>query len=297
MATIPSTCKFHVVSTTVDTTDRGSAEFQSQRKVYTMADITDTVDVAVSPYKAGTGTDSIVPVAGSGGSSGEMSVLSGGCCNRISGTSEYSAIHGGKDNLIDASSCSWIGGGRCHTITTALCKVNTIVGGYNHTITGDTRYGFIGGGNGNCMSIAQSGVMVGGYDNLMSNAPYSALVGGRNNNVSGDCAFLGAGCKNHADRNFSVVVGGQENCTDGGTHNSVLGGCENCLEGDYSVVVGGKSNHDDSCACAMIVGSNITADRVCTTFVNNLSIMNIPVASAGLPSGAVWNNGGVLTIV
>jgi hypothetical protein len=47
----------------------------------------------------------------------------------------------------------------------------------------------------------------------------------------------------------------------------------------------------------MIVGSNITADRVCTTFVNNLSIKNIPTACTGLPSGAVWSNSGVLTIV
>jgi len=47
----------------------------------------------------------------------------------------------------------------------------------------------------------------------------------------------------------------------------------------------------------MIVGSNITADRVCTTFVNNLSIKNIPTSSAGLPSGSVWNNLGVLAIV
>ena len=48
---------------------------------------------------------------------------------------------------------------------------------------------------------------------------------------------------------------------------------------------------------AMIVGSNITADRVCATFVNNLSIKNIPTAATGLPAGSVWNNGGVLTIV
>ena len=47
----------------------------------------------------------------------------------------------------------------------------------------------------------------------------------------------------------------------------------------------------------MIVGSNINANRVCTTFVNNLSIMNIPTSSAGLPSKAVWSNLGILTIV
>ena len=47
----------------------------------------------------------------------------------------------------------------------------------------------------------------------------------------------------------------------------------------------------------MIVGNNITANRVCATFVNNLSIVNIPTASAGLPSGSVWSNVGVLSIV
>jgi hypothetical protein len=47
----------------------------------------------------------------------------------------------------------------------------------------------------------------------------------------------------------------------------------------------------------MIVGNNITADRLNTTFVNNLSIKNIPIASAGLPSGSVWSNAGQLCIV
>ena len=64
-----------------------------------------------------------------------------------------------------------------------------------------------------------------------------------------------------------------------------------------SAILGGSSNTTNTCACAMIVGSNITADRVCATFVNNLSIKNIPTSSAGLPSGSVWSNAGVLTIV
>ena len=46
-----------------------------------------------------------------------------------------------------------------------------------------------------------------------------------------------------------------------------------------------------------ISGCAITTDRACTLFVNNLSIKNIPTSSAGLPSGSVWSNSGVLTIV
>jgi hypothetical protein len=47
----------------------------------------------------------------------------------------------------------------------------------------------------------------------------------------------------------------------------------------------------------MIVGSDIVANRACATFVNNLSIMNIPTSSVLLPSGSVWSNGGKLEIV
>jgi hypothetical protein len=46
-----------------------------------------------------------------------------------------------------------------------------------------------------------------------------------------------------------------------------------------------------------IIGSNITANKGCTTFVNSLSIVNIPTSCAGLPSGLVWSNGGKLEII
>jgi hypothetical protein len=47
----------------------------------------------------------------------------------------------------------------------------------------------------------------------------------------------------------------------------------------------------------MIVGNNITADRVNATFVNNLSIKNIPTNPTGLPSGSVWSSAGILRII
>jgi hypothetical protein len=77
----------------------------------------------------------------------------------------------------------------------------------------------------------------------------------------------------------------------------VGGGRQNVASSIASAILGGRSNNTSTFACAMIVGSNITADRVCTTFVNNLSIKTIPTSSAGLPSGSVWRNGTVLEIV
>ncbi len=50
MAIIPNAQKFHTLSSTVDTVDRGSAEFQSQREVYTMQDIKDSIGgISIDP--------------------------------------------------------------------------------------------------------------------------------------------------------------------------------------------------------------------------------------------------------
>jgi hypothetical protein len=63
MATIPNTQKFHTVKGSVDTVERGSAQFSMDRDIYTMQDILDTVvhpgsgvAGASSIYVPGTGT-------------------------------------------------------------------------------------------------------------------------------------------------------------------------------------------------------------------------------------------------
>jgi hypothetical protein len=47
----------------------------------------------------------------------------------------------------------------------------------------------------------------------------------------------------------------------------------------------------------MIVGFGITADMCNTTFVNCLSIKNIPTSSLGLCNGMVFSCAGILRIV
>jgi hypothetical protein len=61
--------------------------------------------------------------------------------------------------------------------------------------------------------------------------------------------------------------------------------------------LGGQTNSITGNTNTFIIGSNITANRNCTTFVNNLSIMDIPTSSSGLPTGSVWSDGGTLKIV
>jgi hypothetical protein len=81
MAIIPVAQKFHTLSSTVDTVDRGSAELQSQREIYTMQDIIDSIPagsstdlknatVTLTPAQLltlnGGGTLSLIPAPGAG---------------------------------------------------------------------------------------------------------------------------------------------------------------------------------------------------------------------------------------
>jgi hypothetical protein len=109
------------------------------------------------------------------------------------------------------------------------------------------------------------------------------LVGGQSNNTSGAYSFIGGGLGNTSRGTYSFVGGGESNLINQfNPYSGILGGSGNTV------------NHNRS----FIVGSNITSDRDCATFVNNLSIKNIPTSSTGLPSGSIYKDAnGFLKIV
>jgi hypothetical protein len=85
-------------------------------------------------------------------------------------------------------------------------------------------------------------------------------------------------------------------CTTASGSYSTAFGSQTTASGLYSFVYGFNSI-DNGNTFAYVFGENIVADRIKTLFVNNLSIKNAPTSSAGLPSGSVWSNSGVLNIV
>jgi hypothetical protein len=249
----------------------------------------------------GSGTGSSYRCGNNNISSGLFSTVSGGCGNSASGysstisggygntASNYSStISGGYGNTASGYS-STIAGGRVNTISN---NYGTISGGYNNNISGanstisggytNTISGYlstIGGGSKNCITECYSTVS-GGYQNCVLST-FSTISGGLLNRVSGSQASISGGYSNCAGSTFSFVGGG----------------CGNKAVSTGSAILGGTNNDTTGFVCAMIVGDNIAADRDCTTFVNNLSIKNIPASSVGLPSGSVWKNGTVLEIV
>ena len=175
---------------------------------------------------------------------------------------------------------------------TAIGACSTLVGGESNNASG--CYSFLGGGFTNTASGNSS--FVGGGDLNAASSVNSVVVGGGSNTVSGSDSTVGGGRVNTASGNLSTVGSGILN-TASGSGSVVAGGGVNTASGFASAILGGEYNNTSIFEKAMIVGSNITADRACATFVNNLSIKNIPTASTGLPSGSVWNNGNVLNIV
>jgi hypothetical protein len=161
------------------------------------------------------------------------------------------------------------------------------------TATASNIYGSstIGGGYINIIEGARNTIS-GGYYNCALG--FQSTISGGVFNSSNNNSFIGGGECNSA-LSFGSVSGGSRNTASGGL-STISGGFQNTASALHSGILGGSSNIA-SCACSFIVGSNITTDRACTTFVNNLSIKNIPTSSAGLPSGSIYRNGIAIEIV
>jgi hypothetical protein len=251
--------------------------------------------------------------------------IGGGCCNRATGCCDSggdygtgaNTIVGGYMNSTDGA-YTFIGGGESNV---AGYLHSVVVGGCSNYSTGTLS--FVGGGFRNlalaCLSTATGGTFntsssdrafLGGGGYNIASGNDSVVTGGYFNISSSLCSFVGGGVNNVAICPASVVVGGARNvgCGDcsfiggglcntvAGGYASVVGGKDNIVSGDYSVIVGGEGNTVANCR-SFVIGTHLTTNRDCTTFVNNLSIMSIPTSAAGLPAGSVWNNGGVLNIV
>jgi len=121
--------------------------------------------------------------------------------------------------------------------------------------------------------------VVGGDDDWL----IDAIGGGRptpTSTATGGNAFA-AGRNKEASGSSAVVGGGNSNTADG----------------ENSAILGGTTNDTNELASAMIVGSNITASLANALHCNKLVVTQIPVASAGLPSGTVWSDSGTLKII
>lgn len=127
---------------------------------------------------------------------------------------------------------------------------------------------------------ADKGSFVSNNETNKIDAEFSAILSGEYNIIRGS---------------NSIILSGNGNTISG--RSSIIGsGGGNNIDADYSTI-GGGTNNKTKYNNTHILGSNIEANREDTTFVENLSITNIPNSDKGLPKGSIWNNKGILSIV
>jgi len=217
-------------------------------------------------------------------SSCDFAIVGGGSCNNAS--NQYSTVGGGSCNTASGN-CSIVGGGFRNT---ASCFFATIGGGFCNIASNDSAT--IGGGSqntasccfatigGGCLNNASGclSTIGGGYSNI-SSCFFTTIGGGRCNTASNYWATIGGGQNNTASSLNTTIGGGQSNiaCFNYAT---IGGGLCNIASGDSSAILGGQCNNTCNFANAMIVGSNLCATQVCTTFTNCLSANNLTVGCA-----------------
>ena len=257
-------------------------------------------------YDSGTGVLSLSNTNGSIVTASGFST-GGGSSVMVAGSGAGSVLRNGNLNI--SSNCaSTVSGGRWNT---ASGRYSTIGGGRCNTTSGN--YSFVGGGNGNRVEGFHQFIgggtlntilfgtpitndrtsILGGECNTIFAGQQSAIAGGGRNIIGsticqGTQSFIGAGNNNTTLQPYSFIGAGFYN-TVLGIRSSIISGCYNVITSADSGIIAGNNN-TIGCQRSFIVGSNITTNRACATFVNNLSIMNIPTSSTGLPTGAVWRD-------
>ncbi len=224
------------------------------------------------------------------------SFIGGGSDNCANGT--HSSVIGGKCNCAKGTYSTAIGGFN----NTACNNCSTVIGGFNNLASGINSS--VGGGYYNTAS-GNNSVIVGGrnayavgsysfigssgYQNRAkctnsfigngiyncTNGHQASVVNGYANRALGNNSSVVGGIRNQACASNSTVVGGGYNCAIG-VYSSIVGGSINKASGTNSFIAGGTLNcinagHTNS----FIIGTGITSNAACTTFVNNLSSQGI----------------------
>ena len=208
--------------------------------------------------------------------------ISGGYQNTISGG--YGVIAGGLYNYV--CNGGQIGGGGNN-----IAIGSTVSGGYNNKIW--QVFGHIGGGSNNIICAAASVIVGGIFNNICNTTSACSFIGGGRSNTINNSSYStisGGYFKTIANSCMSSISTGFFNCICDSCYSIIGTGQYNKITTNscYSGILGGKQNCINNFSCTFIVGTCICANRMCTLHVNNLSIMDIPNSSAGLPSKAVW---------
>lgn len=204
-------------------------------------------------------------------------------------SSAYNGISMGYGTYAQGQYSVAIGGSMSSADTEAIGNYSIAMGaqasasGTYSTAIGAANVNF-GGTNPNALGSAS--IALGQY--ASASGDYSLAI--NSGQASGYASFAINGAT--ASGYYAVAISSGISPCEASGEQSVAIGVSCSATAPYSVVIGdGVAAHQS----AICLKANSNRDNA--TFVNELSIMNIPTSAAGLPSGAVWSNAGVLNIV
>ena len=197
------------------------------------------------------------------GTQGRNNFLGGGRTTLIDGNSSYNVLAGGRDNNINVSQQSFVGGGRFNKIVNAADAV--VVGGTLNTNSGGRS--FIGAGQLNLIAGAASSIVGGDNNEITASGTGAGILGGNANRVNATQSSIGGGQDNTNSGSHSFIGGGRTNMiASGATYSVVAGGAGSGIGSsvDYGFAAGrrAQANHD---------GSFVWADSTDSDFASSAS--------------------------
>lgn len=276
--------------------------------------------VAGGAFNSALGFSATIGGGGNNAASGLWSTIAGGRDNVLT-NSDYAAIGGGVQNVIQTNSpFSTIGGGGANVVRSNAFRA-TVGGGWANTVAAaegtvaggafNSALGFsstVGGGGGNAAN-GDWATIAGGRDNLLNSAPYATIGGGVQNTVqsNGFAATIPGGWLNSAT-DFSFAAGRRAKANHTGafvwgdaTDADVASTGTNQFIIRASGGVGINNNNPNGAALA--VNGNITVEG--TIYANALSAASLTTpeiitpkirAPGSLPLELLVNNERVLRI-
>lgn len=222
---------------------------------------------------------------------GYCSAVLGGHLNCTTGT--LSTVAGGTLNIA-ASDCSFIGGGDTNCVSSIGTNAAIIAGEGNYA-------------SGRCS-------LTSGYKNR-NEGNFTTVMGQNNTSSASHNSVLIATNSDVCNSNNSTIVGAWSSCIDitgeVSSYSSILGGVGNYIlgtNGQYNIIGGGRNNRIDNAYSSSIVGgfnncvthnnthiigSDLTTDKACYTFMNNLDVEG--TISSSIFSGSYVGDGSGLT--
>jgi len=245
----------------------------------------------------GSGSGSSYRCGNNNTASAYYDTVSGGCRNTLTCSQNYTTsrtIAGGSNNTIAIQRKGTIAGGCRNCISTSNGYQPTIAGGTNNKISSSSysNYVSIGGGTNNTNSAEYHSTIIGGRYNLVCGN--SSTASGYNNRLLTTSSYVScvSGACNTISASYSSASGFCNTISSALNYSSVSG-FKNVISSSAVSIIG--SNSCSAYKGANVRGSNIVTNRNGATFVNNLSIKNLPNA-APVESGSLWYDGGDNTV-